>query len=478
MIERIFHFAKTTPDAVAIYYHGSELTYRAFADAIGAARTAFAAAQVGGDGVAALVVGDLREFWIDAFALNTLGLTTIGVRDDEELAEFDLPDLRFVVSDQVTPVLDRMRIERGVRLITPPSLQDPPSWPDASDCVGRTHLLFTSGTTGRKKMILGEIRMPEVSNLHTDATMVHHVFNYGPWTLTGYGVPVSVWNTGGAVLIHDGDDHHAALRDLRATHAGITPRTLNEMLAAPEGAYPFNERLLLAIGGASVPWAQIEEAKRRIAPVVLNVFASTEVAAVARTLLQIPEDQRWHQTVPGKRVEVVDEHDRPVPAGTIGQLRVATDDGPSSYYPDPDASAAFFRDGFFYPGDLVAMREDGRFALHGRTTDVINMHGTKMSPVSCERTIEDTLGLGPCCTVSAPDRLGGERLYVVVEHPEFLAPANVEWLTGQLTAAFGAPFTADIMPIARLPRTGTGKIIRREVHALVARREERRIATE
>ena len=467
MIGRIFDFAETTPDAVAIYRHGEQLSFRAFADAIGAARTSFAARGVAGSGIAALIVDDIRDFWIRAFALSTLGLTTIAVRRADELDGLDLPALRFVVDAGGTPSPPVRWSRPGVELVPPPSLRDPPSWPSASEMAGAGHLTFSSGTTGRRKLFRTDLSVDRVGNIPTDASMVYHVFDYGPWTLVGYGMPRTVWNAGGAVLIHQRGGPQNALRDVRGTHATVVPHMLNAMLAAPEGSYPLNERLQLLIGGGAVSWSQVEAARRRITPNVFNAFGSTEVGAIAITPLETPEDLRWHRPKPPRHVEVVDDYDRPVPVGTPGLFRVAYADGPSSYFNDPETTAQFFKDGFFYTGDLAVMREDGRFALRGRVTDVINLHGSKIEPGPCEAMIEETFGLGACCLVSAIDRTGAEKLFIVLEHPRLLEHAVVDRIGDALVRFFGTSLSGGVILVDAMPRTDTGKIIRREVQSMI-----------
>ena len=106
-------------------------------------------------------------------------------------------------------------------------------------------------------------------------------------------------------------------------------------------------------------------------------------------------------------VEIVDESDRLVPTGKIGRVRVSTAGGPTSYLNDEAATRAFFKDGFFYSGDLAVMRSDGRMALQGRFTDVINVRGAKISPAP----IEDRLGelFGSAASVCSPCRTTAAR---------------------------------------------------------------------
>ncbi len=61
---------------------------------------------------------------------------------------------------------------------------------------------------------------------------------------------------------------------------------------------------------------------------------------------------------------MVDEADRPLPPGATGRVRVRTEEMVQGYLDDEGLTAAFFRDGWFYPGDLGALGAAGRLTLH------------------------------------------------------------------------------------------------------------------
>ena len=202
--------------------------------------------------------------------------------------------------------------------------------------------------------------------------------------------------------------YHLPLRRPGLTYSSVLPQMLAEILAQPEGAFPRSEIMTLGVGGGTITQPQIDEAKRRITPHLVNGLIATESYRIAMTPLNTPDDHRWHILEPTTVVELVDEFDQPVPIGQIGRLRVGTEGGPTSYLGDEEATKAFFRDGFFYPGDLAVRREDGRMALQGRTTDVINIHGAKIAPAPIEDRMREALG-GAGASASSPCRTRMER---------------------------------------------------------------------
>lgn len=264
-------------------------------------------------------------------------------------------------------------------------------------------------------------------------------------------------------MVVDWSELHGPLLQPRLTHALMTPPMLRGLLAAPEDAYPRNEGLMLLVGGGTMSWAEVLEAKRRITPHVYNRLAATEVTAYGMTLLETPEDLRWHRISPEAEVQVVDEDDRPLPPGQMGSVRVGAAGGPNGYLDDTEASAAFFRQGYFYPGDLGVLREDGRLALQGRVTDVINIDGVKIAPGPIEDRIREATGSSAVLLTMQNDA-GEEELHVAIEAVT-APPTNA--LSKVLRAELAQARRAHVHVMAAFPRNAMGKVMRAQLTAQI-----------
>jgi len=188
----IFDWAQRTPEKTAVIYNERSWSYRSFAEHIAIARGYFLKRGYAGSGYAVLATHNRMDFWILSLALRSLGLTTVAVGSAAMLGELQLPDIRCVVTreGEVWPDLARLCKARGLVLLSvsledEPSLERfPPKWmpvrrektrqtknqerasdsneadraPDAA--LTQTphepggHILLTSGTTGRFKMVL------------------------------------------------------------------------------------------------------------------------------------------------------------------------------------------------------------------------------------------------------------------------------------------------------------------------------------
>src|SRR5262249_23302811 len=119
---------------------------------------------------------------------------------------------------------------------------------------------------------------------------------------------------------------------------------------------------------------------------------------------------------------------------------------------------------FFYPGDLAVMRSDGRIALQGRITDVINVQGYKISPAPIEERLGEVLGLNGVCLFSMQNDSGEEEIHVVLETPK---PIDSERLIAAIRKELDTFRRAPVHYVATLPRNEMGKVLRQEVRAQV-----------
>jgi acyl-coenzyme A synthetase/AMP-(fatty) acid ligase len=463
----VFVWARRLPDKAAIVHEGRPLSYGALAHRIAQARAFFVRHGLIGPGVVVVAVANLQTFWSLSLALRSLGVTTIQPRPGQPLEDLGLPEVLGVVGSPAERSLDldQACATAGLPLLYAAIEAETPLWPTRAASAGKTggHILLTSGTTGLQKKILMEpsfepayIRYRRrVMDISHDSVGV--LFDFAAWTGAGYKGVVSSLTAGATVVIDQRPISHAPLLYHGVTYAVILPSMVHELLAGPPDALPRNPALQIQVAAGALTLREIEALKARITPDLINSFGSTEVRPIAFTPMEIAEDQRWHRLVPDRGVQVVDDLDRPAPAGQVGRLRVPTTDGPTGYLSDETATRAFFKDGYFYPGDLAEIRADGRMALHGRVTDVINIKGQKILPAPIEERLRDVLAVSGVCLFSMQNQAGEEEIHVVLETPSPISPAQLqEVLLRELTGFPGA----HVHFVPALPRNALGKVLR------------------
>ena len=430
-LETIFRHAHRDPEKIALVEHGVSTSYGEFAYWIGQARDFLAGQELETGTVAVLLSINRRlELWAFALALRSLGLTTLSyyVFDSappDVYASLRVRDISCIITTLSADPRPFGSADRGFKLIRIPEglfagkQHGPvPQIPTTAVPDGG-HIRLTSGTTGASKKVLltpavisAESRRRAGFWSITPESVVN-TFHFAIWSGLGFFVPSAAWAVGASVVFAElPETQRASLAG--CTHAFTIPGHLLDLLRAPPGDGTVNDGMRLFVGAGSLPIAVYRAAREALTHRIYCVISSTEVGPWALTPIEREEDLGAHLIHPTMEVQVVDEASRPLPAGRTGAVRIRTN-GITEYVEDNGASAAFFRDGFFYPGDLGMFRGDGRFVMCGRVTNVINIFGEKIPAEMLEQALQDRLGLDGVCVFSAPGDNGEEALHVVVE---------------------------------------------------------------
>ena len=474
LLQQIHRTAAATPLKLALVFNGAPVTYGTFWRFIEGCRRSLAP-HVPDHGIALIWVDSILGGAIIDFALRGLGLDTAVLRTGDQVGLFAADDVACLVTLASegkavnAPGLNHLVLSDPSR--QPLDLASPlPAFPD--DCRSGGHVSLTSGTTGiYKKVLRGfggtagpiEQRQARYRELgpgfrDVNADTVLNVFNMGLWSAGGYGWPVFVWGLGGAVVFQQTDDFQRGLDWPGLTHTLATPWYLSQLMALPEGAFPFRPDMQLVVVSGAVSPALLRQTTARLTPRVLVNLSSTEGGGWARTLIETEEDLRWYRLDPTRRVEIVDEAGAVLPHGELGRVRVSLrEDNATGYLGDPAATAAFFDDQWFYPGDLGVLDGAGRLALYGRTSDIVHVDGVKYPAEPWESAIRDRLECDGVCVLSGNWTTGAEQLHVFVESRRPIEPAVLQSALAEALAGFGV-IQAHL--VDQLPRTGTGKIRR------------------
>lgn len=155
-------------------------------------------------------------------------------------------------------------------------------------------------------------------------------------------------------------------------------------------------------------------------------------------------------------VRVVDEDDREVPVGEVGEIIVRGDTVTAGYWNDPELSAEALRGGWFHTGDMAIRDEDGHLYIVDRRADIINSGGLNIYTSQVEDAIMSHRDVLECSVVGAPDETWGEvPVAVVVSRGGLTEPELIEWVGGRL-ASFKKPRRVEF--VSTLPRNAMGKV--------------------
>jgi long-chain acyl-CoA synthetase len=125
-------------------------------------------------------------------------------------------------------------------------------------------------------------------------------------------------------------------------------------------------------------------------------------------------------------------------------------------------------DGWLHTGDLASMDEEGAIFIVDRRKDMINTAGFKVFPAEIERVVAAHPSVAVVAVGSQSDELKGEiaKAYVVLKPGAEANADGILALCREQLAAYKVPRSVQFVP--DLPKTSTGKIMRRELRTLDA----------
>jgi len=174
--------------------------------------------------------------------------------------------------------------------------------------------------------------------------------------------------------------------------------------------------------------------------------------------------------IPGVEIRVVDLDMKDVPRDmqTVGEVAIRGDEVMDGYYKDPQGTAAVMTDGWFHSGDMAVWDEENYIHIVDRKKDIIISGGENISSLEVEKAIFAHPAVLECAVVAAPDDKWGEipAAFVVLKPGQTLQAEQLcAFLAGRI-ARFKIPRTFAFTETP-LPKTGTGKIVKRELRDML-----------
>jgi len=166
----------------------------------------------------------------------------------------------------------------------------------------------------------------------------------------------------------------------------------------------------------------------------------------------------------GIEIAIIDDAGKHHSTNETGEVVVRGAHVMNGYRNDPAANAGSFIDGWFRTGDVGFLDRDGYLTLTGRIKELINRGGEKISPVEIEATLVQNPAVAEASVFGVPDAKYGEEVWAAVVLKGQTDPRQLQEFCGSRLAAFKVP--KEIRIVSALPKSATGKIVRRQVAAL------------
>ena len=116
----------------------------------------------------------------------------------------------------------------------------------------------------------------------------------------------------------------------------------------------------------------------------------------------------------GNEMRVVDEEDRDVADGSLGEIVLRGENILKGYYKNPDATATAFRNGWFHTGDIGYRDADGFYYIVDRKSDMIIRGGENIYPREIDEVLYQHPSVAAAAAVGVPDDLYGEEVAAVI----------------------------------------------------------------
>jgi long-chain acyl-CoA synthetase len=484
------HACELAPDVIAVIDGQTQLSFREFAER--GARLAGALRRLGlikGDRVA-ILAKNCHEYLEAYVALPAAGFIIVPLNTRLASAELEYvledSDCRVLLSDREVGAFSRLA-EHTIRLGEPYEELLAAAEPAALGADVSEHdlaaLFYTGGTTGRAKGVMLThrniiantchnmmFRVPRQRGVFLIMAPLFHVAGSA-------AVLINIWRRVTQVLLPT--FAAGAALDLIAAH-GVTDMTgIPTMLGAIAEEQRHRPRRIDSIqcirhGGSPIA----TDVLRRVHAVfpradLLQVYGTTEICSSAtalpeeQTLLEDPRVRSCGMPIAGVRVRVLDPAGCPLPRGQIGEIVVRGPNVMSGYWRKPAETAAVLKEGEFWTGDLGYMDSAGYVFLVDRSKDMIVSGGENVYSTEVEDVLHRHPAVLEAAVFGVPHDIWGEAVHAVVvprsEHTSVEARELIEFCRSFI-GGYKIPKSVDIR-LEPLPKSGAGKILKRELRA-------------
>jgi len=353
--------------------------------------------------------------------------------------------------------------------------------PPAVETEGTATMIYTSGTTGKPKgayrkitdqstavALIGLIGYAPDDIYLTSGPLYHS----GPLAFMSAGLTL-----GQTVIIQrrfEPEDWLRLVDKYQVTSTFSAPPPIRLVCALPTEVKARYDRSSMRIMLANAaPWSfALKQAYLADFPPdsLWEVYGSTElgVNCVLEPGDQLRKPGSCGKPAPGVEIRLLDADGNEV-TGTgpehSGELYVSSTAVFNQYYKQPESYRAAMHGGFHTVGDLAYRDEEGYYYICDRKNDMIISGGMNVYPAEIEAALEQHPGIFDVAVFGIPSEEWGERVHatVVLAPDASLSAADVIAYARQRLAGYKCPGSVSFAD--ELPRTGSGKLLKRELRA-------------
>lgn len=389
----------------------------------------------------------------------------------------DLPTMRYIISTDVTPSETSSKVlvytdvvAKGVDKAAQYMTHLDGTAPNDEDTAV---ILYTSGTTGRPKGVMLSHRNlvsnamsgrgPEYEQRSEDTQLailpLAHAFGI---------VALNVMYLAGfKVVMHPRFDTHAVLSAIERHHvngfAGV-PAMFVALLYTPDAdKYDTSSLQSCVSGSAPLPVNILEGFEQKFGCTIREGYGLSEgsAALTGHSVDIVRKAGSVGKPAANIEIQVVDEHDNPLPTGEIGEVVARGPNVMKGYYNMPEETKEALRNGWLHTGDMGRFDEDGYLYIVERKKDLIIRGGFNIYPRDIEEVLTSHPTVIEAAVIGVPsERMGEEVKAFVVTHAPIPAEELMAYCREKL-ANYKTPSMIEF--VNALPRNAIGKIDKKEL---------------
>ena len=257
----------------------------------------------------------------------------------------------------------------------------------------------------------------------------------------------------------------------------LVPTMAAALLNSPErDKYDLSSLHRVIIGGAASSPVLVREVEDKLGCGCISGYGLTETSPVLtfsplKANMQLSEVQRHTRqamagfAIPGAELRVVDQDGADVPsdAKTVGHVVARGDGIMHGYWRQPEETDHVFRGGWFHTCDLATIDVDRYILIVDREKDIIVSGGENISSLELEKALGTHPSVYEAAVIAVPHEKWGEvpKACVVLKPGSFATEAELFEVCRSCLARYKCPHYIEFHE--SLPKTGTGKILKREL---------------